>query len=87
MTTIADDVARITVDLPREDYDRLKVAAAITGRGGSMSALVRQLVKAYLDSDSEAQDIYDLALIRARKTDRRLFIADADVRAARLSAK
>ena len=73
----------VLTGLSREDYDRLKVAAAITGRGGSMSSLVRQLVHDYLESDQEARDIYDLAVLRARKADQRPFADDKDVRAAR----
>jgi len=83
MTTLAEDNARITVDLPRDDYNRLKIAAAVAGRGQSMSSLVRQVVHTFLNSDDSLQDVYDAALIRARQADQRPFVSDAEVRASR----
>jgi predicted DNA-binding protein len=66
MRTIAaspDSTGRITVDLPKEDYVRLKMLAAAGGRGSTMTSIVRRLVGEYLDS---SEDAADLALVAER---------------------
>jgi Arc/MetJ-type ribon-helix-helix transcriptional regulator len=65
---VAYPTARITVDLPQDDYIRLKVAAASGGRGSNMSSLVRQLIHDYLEAREDAADV---ALVheRAQNTD------------------
>jgi Arc/MetJ-type ribon-helix-helix transcriptional regulator len=49
--------ARVTVDLPHDDYVRLKIAAASGGRGSNMSSLIRQLVHDYLEAREDAADL------------------------------
>jgi Arc/MetJ-type ribon-helix-helix transcriptional regulator len=87
--TTKDETARITVDLPMEDYDALKVAAALAGRGQSMSSLVRRLVRLFVrDDDDELQDAFDQAVVRFRRDDPRPWISADEVkqRVARLRA-
>jgi Arc/MetJ-type ribon-helix-helix transcriptional regulator len=61
-------VARITVELPQSDYRVLKVAAAASGGGVSMSSVIRDLVHQYVES---LQDEADIAMILDRLADPR----------------
>jgi hypothetical protein len=85
-TTLKAGYSRITLDLPQVDYEALKVAAALEGRGGSMSSIMRRLVREYLEDGDRLDDAYDLAMARVRAFDPRPAIPDAAVRA-RLEAR
>lgn len=69
------DEARITVDVPREDYRGLKILAALSGPGVTMSSILRGVIHDFLETSEEAADI---ALAQERFARKRPTISDAE---------
>jgi Arc/MetJ-type ribon-helix-helix transcriptional regulator len=74
--TVTSPTARVTVDLPEDDYVRLKIAAASDGRGETMSRVIRALVHDYLEA---REDAADLALVAQRAQNRAASLAHDEV--------
>ncbi|MDR0366192.1 MAG: hypothetical protein LBH68_05135 [Bifidobacteriaceae bacterium] len=75
---VRGETTRLTVDLPDGDYQMLQLVAASSGKGVTISSLVRQMVHDYLE---KAQDEADLALVAERRQDLRPLIPGAQARA------
>jgi siroheme synthase (precorrin-2 oxidase/ferrochelatase) len=65
------------VDLADDDYQMLRVAAATSGKGVTISSLVRDMIHDYLES---IQDEVDIALVAKRKADPRPMVSGSEVR-------
>ncbi|MDR1767875.1 MAG: hypothetical protein LBR32_05525 [Propionibacteriaceae bacterium] len=70
-------VTRLTVDLADDDYQALRMAAVAGGKGVTISSVVRNLIRDYLD---KAEDEADLQLIAARKAENRPLLSGEEVR-------
>lgn len=69
------DEARITIDVPREDYQGLKILAAVSGKGVTMSSILRGVIHDFLEASEEAADI---ALAKERFAHKRPTVSDAE---------
>lgn len=69
------DQARITIDVPREDYQGLKILAALSGQGVTMSSILRGVIHDFLETSEEAADI---ALAQERFAGKRPTMSDAE---------
>lgn len=69
------DETRITIDVPREDYQGLKILAALSGKGVTMSSILRGVIHDFLETSEEAADI---ALAQERFARKRPTISDAE---------
>jgi len=57
--------SRVTVDLPNDEYQELRLAAAAGGRGSSMSSVIRDAIRSFLDAEA-AEDAADIAFAKKR---------------------
>jgi predicted DNA-binding protein len=76
--TSLGQTSRLTVDLPDGDYQALRLAAASSGKGVTISSLVRQMIHEYLEN---LEDEADSALVAERRADPRPLIPGAEARA------
>jgi hypothetical protein len=69
-TTVGSkETTRLTVDLLDDDYQMLRVAAAMGGKGVTVSSIVRGLIHDYFEL---LQDEADYELVESRKGGRTL---------------
>jgi hypothetical protein len=79
MTEVIDNPAtRLTVDAPDGDYQMLRVVAATSGKGATISSLVRQMARDCLEA---VHDEADLTLVAECRTDPRPPVSGTEARA------
>jgi hypothetical protein len=76
--TAPAQTSRLTVDVPDGDYQMLRLAAAASGKGVTISSLVRQMIHDYLEN---LEDQAGLALVAERRADPRPLVPGAQARA------
>jgi len=72
------NTTRLTVDVSDDDYQMLRIVAATSGKGVTISSVVREMIHDYLE---RIQDEADLALVAERRADPRPLLSGSEVRA------
>jgi hypothetical protein len=70
--------SRLTVDLPEGGYQAIRLATGSSGKGVTISSLLRQMIHDYSE---DLEDEADLALVAERRADPRPPIQGGEARA------